>query len=538
VTSSYMLPAGETTDSLSMRRRLAMALAQKNMQPLQVDHWTQGLAHVVDQARNGYEMAQIDREEKDETAKANALMASLFTGGQGAAPAAAPTTAPSPAPVSAQPGTPNARVADAFVALDKPDLTTAISDVAAARGVPAEYLTRTAALESRGDTNAANPNSSARGPFQFLKSTAAQYGLNDPSDPRASADAAARLAMDNRSALAKALKRDPSNAELYLAHQQGATGAAKLLANPDAPVETVIGPEAARLNGATPGMTAGQFAQKWTSKYDGPQMAQALSGPPAGPQVAQAGPNREAVIQMLGNRKTAPFAQKIISDQIGQQFKPQDYDIQQRPDGTVIAVGKRNPNDVKVINAPGAGQSAIKFEADKAAAVAKAKGEAEKLVGQEQRTKEEKQVGSIVVQDIDRAIKTMDTATLPTTGALGPWVATIGGTAANDVRSLVDTVKANAGFAELQKMRNNSPTGGALGQVSEREIAYLQSTIGNLDQSQSAAQFKDNLRRVKNTYLDLIHGEGKGPPRETLTFQEKQQQGSNIDDLLKKYGPK
>ncbi len=70
-------------------------------------------------------------------------------------------------------------------------------------------------------------------------------------------------------------------------------------------------------------------------------------------------------------------------------------------------------------------------------------------------------------------------------------------------------------------MRSASPTGAALGSVTERELALLQSTIGNLEQSQDDVQLKDNLRRVKNTYLDIIHGEGKGPEREKLTFQEK-----------------
>jgi hypothetical protein len=69
-------------------------------------------------------------------------------------------------------------------------------------------------------------------------------------------------------------------------------------------------------------------------------------------------------------------------------------------------------------------------------------------------------------------------------------------------------VKANAGFDRLQEMRNNSPTGGALGQVSEREIAFLQSTIGNLEQSQSADQLRQNLNRVWNAYQEVINGPG------------------------------
>jgi hypothetical protein len=46
-------------------------------------------------------------------------------------------------------------------------------------------------------------------------------------------------------------------------------------------------------------------------------------------------------------------------------------------------------------------------------------------------------------------------------------------------------------------MRNNSPTGGALGQVSEFENRLLQAVWGALEQSQSPSQFNENLDLVK-----------------------------------------
>jgi len=138
-------------------------------------------------------------------------------------------------------------------------------------GLPPGYLAKTAQVESGGNPGARNPNSSAAGLFQFIKPTAQQYGLQNPMDPVASTDAAARLAADNKRSLMQALGREPTAGELYLAHQQGANGAVKLLANADAPAEAVVGPEAFRLNGGQPGMTAGQFAQRWTSKIDGPR---------------------------------------------------------------------------------------------------------------------------------------------------------------------------------------------------------------------------------------------------------------------------
>ena len=51
---------------------------------------------------------------------------------------------------------------------------------------------------------------------------------------------------------------------------------------------------------------------------------------------------------------------------------------------------------------------------------------------------------------------------------------------ANILDSYYQTLKAKIGFAELNKMREASPTGGALGQVTERELAFLQAVRGKL----------------------------------------------------------
>ena len=36
----------------------------------------------------------------------------------------------------------------------------------------------------------------------------------------------------------------------------------------------------------------------------------------------------------------------------------------------------------------------------------------------------------------------------------------------------------------------------------------LQSTLGSLEQSQSKEQFMQNLDRLEQTYLDIVHGKG------------------------------
>ena len=53
-------------------------------------------------------------------------------------------------------------------------------------------------------------------------------------------------------------------------------------------------------------------------------------------------------------------------------------------------------------------------------------------------------------------------------------------------------------------MREASPTGGALGQVSNQEIDFLQSTLNNLNQRQSQPQFESQLQILENIYLQMI----------------------------------
>ena len=82
-----------------------------------------------------------------------------------------------------------------------------------------------------------------------------------------------------------------------------------------------------------------------------------------------------------------------------------------------------------------------------------------------------------------------------TTGFIGSQLSKVPGTPAYDLSQTLDTLLASAGFETLQEMRNNSPTGGALGSVTERELALLQATWGSLQQSQSKEQFEANLDR-------------------------------------------
>lgn len=66
-------------------------------------------------------------------------------------------------------------------------------------------------------------------------------------------------------------------------------------------------------------------------------------------------------------------------------------------------------------------------------------------------------------------------------------------------RSELDTLKANIAFSELTAMREASKTGGALGQVSDREGQLLQSALGALSMDQSPENVILQLQKIKDS---------------------------------------
>jgi len=163
------------------------------------------------------------------------------------------------------------------------------SDLEKRYGLPSGYLARTWQLESGSGRDTYNEKSGAAGSFQFMPRTAAQYGLTDPYDLAASADAAARFARDNAGYLRSKLGRDVDAADLYIAHQQGAGGAFKLLSGQGSAGEAV-GNKAVSWNAGNPNAPASEFVSLWRSKFEGaPAQAapQAQAQPAATPSQPQ-----------------------------------------------------------------------------------------------------------------------------------------------------------------------------------------------------------------------------------------------------------
>lgn len=116
------------------------------------------------------------------------------------------------------------------------------------------------------------------------------------------------------------------------------------------------------------------------------------------------------------------------------------------------------------------------------------------------------------VDFINKALSLVDSAydygALPTgVGQFGAsMAANVAGTAAYDLESVLTTIRARIGFDKLQEMRQNSPTGGALGQVSDFENRLLQATEGNLQLGVDPNLMKESLLNIRNIQMAIAHG--------------------------------
>jgi hypothetical protein len=126
------------------------------------------------------------------------------------------------------------------------------------------------------------------------------------------------------------------------------------------------------------------------------------------------------------------------------------------------------------------------------------------------------------------------------TAGIGSVLAGIPETGARNLRAKLESLKSNVAFNELQEMRNASKTGGALGQVSDKENAMLAAALGSLDQGQSPEQLSktlDNIVGILDRWESAKAQYGGAKP---MTSRDGSSDGaaakSRAAELLKKYG--
>jgi hypothetical protein len=136
---------------------------------------------------------------------------------------------------------------------------------------------------------------------------------------------------------------------------------------------------------------------------------------------------------------------------------------------------------------------------------------------------------TIVEDNIFRALDIIKKSPKTTTG-IGSYLSNIPGTDAKSLKERLGSIKANIGFDYLQAMREASPTGGALGNVSDKELQGLQSVFGSLEQSLSDEELTYNLNLLNYTYNNVIHGEGNHNVLDPRKGGNSPQQSANTID--------
>ena len=117
-------------------------------------------------------------------------------------------------------------------------------------------------------------------------------------------------------------------------------------------------------------------------------------------------------------------------------------------------------------------------------------------------------VKDVAVRGLTEAINKVIESPTTTTGIVGGIMSYIPGSGRSDLEATLTSVDSATALATLQNMREQSPTGGALGNVTERELDLLKATFGSLKTSQSPAQLTRNLNEALKIYLNTIHGPG------------------------------
>lgn len=166
--------------------------------------------------------------------------------------------------------------------------------------------------------------------------------------------------------------------------------------------------------------------------------------------------------------------------------------------------------------------------------MAKAKLEAEKaesLRAKEEKEKAAKEKAYGVVSSVDKALNILDEHGGWAAG-WGAWLKDIPTTSANQMALALDTVKAQIGFRELQAMRDSSKTGGALGQVTVRELELLQRTIDAIEPELAPEKLKENLQNVREVMLAIANGVQDPRTGEVRSIAESASSKSNSGDVV------
>lgn len=112
-----------------------------------------------------------------------------------------------------------------------------------------------------------------------------------------------------------------------------------------------------------------------------------------------------------------------------------------------------------------------------------------------------------LTQDLNLLEDRMQSMSPGVLGAAGRAAAEqIPGTFQAENKEIIDRVVATLTLENLQAMRNNNPTGAALGNVSDKDTSLVRDSATSLRNAQTPESFKKELVRLRNLQHDVVYG--------------------------------
>lgn len=246
----------------------------------------------------------------------------------------------------------------------------------------------------------------------------------------------------------------------------------------------------------------------------------ALAPPPSGPEPTSAVQNYQFLISQGVDGKTAmerAFGGGGVNVNLGENGQsfanaPFGQDYRRNPDGTVWIDPQTGTG--QIINV-GGGPQALD-----AAALA-TKGDAASGA---------RDTSTATITNAANLARQAYNSGALTGGSLGNMMANLPESQAAEVRRQLGVLTSNATIQNLNAMRQQSPTGGALGSVTEKEGAMLAAASGAVDPASS--NFPQQLDNYERTLLEVIHG----PEAGKRIYEQTRSAGGSVDDILKQYG--
>ena len=526
------------------KREAGQAMMQQGMDSSPVQHWSQGVSRLAQALIGGYEANKADREFKEYGEKSDAELKAFSERARGGGMGAALMQAPDQPP--AAPAMPAAS-APRMPPMGSSELMGMVAPVAQRYGVPLSLAMALVQQESGGNPGAVGDGGQSVGLGQIQARTATNPGYGvapmDPAqrtNPEANLDFAMRYLVGKGRHMGATDLNDPSHQDIALRAYNGG-GDPNYVQN----VRGRMGSDAMPVAGPGAGQGAPQGQPSPMVGSRDLAEAQRLAALAQEASTSR-NPNIRAQAPML-------MQQAQMAQQAALQRQPQETEAHRLALQAGLQPGTPQYQEMMlaVLRGKAAGQTTnitmppqtqtgpippgfqlrsvdgvLRMEPILGGpADTKATGEKKK---EESRDAATARSGNIVVEDIKRIGTLLDTSLLPATGIGATTLSAIPGTASHDVAKLLDGIKGNIAFDKLSQMRESSPTGGALGAVSDREMGLLQSVYGSLEQSQSTQQFKENLARLKTIYLDIVHGSGKWKEAKSgeITFTSNSQPGA------------